>query len=150
MRFLRICLCGLLSLPLLGTQGCQRSDSAKGSSGNCDSTTHTCTVHINPSSCGVNTGEDPQHVPLNYKLKWVLTQSTTGSSFGVTFWQYKTPFRDSAGNAQTNVGVGVLSPPLTVDTACVNTGIGCDFPYVVVKGGQKCGDPGVHVDPNAL
>jgi hypothetical protein len=150
MRFLRIFLCGLLLLPLLGMQGCPRWGFSKGLSGNCDKSTLMCTVHIDPGSCGINTGEDPQHVPLNYKVQWVLTQSTTSSTYGVKFWQFKTPFRDSAGNPLTDVAAGVLSPPLTVDSACVNSGIGCDFPYVVARNGQKCGDPGVHVDPNAL
>ncbi len=151
MRAFRICVYCLLLFPLLGAHSCT-VDQRKGLSIKyCDTSAYTCTVQIDPGnpSC-IATAQNPQDVPLGYKLIWASpTPTTPPHVYSANFWSSKVPFPPNSSSPVTtvNAGVGVT---VTGDSECnSSTTTGCYFPYLILKDGIKaCSDPGVHVVPN--
>jgi hypothetical protein len=134
MSTFRICGCCLLFLALLSTLGCSLVK------GFIESFASPVQVTIN-ADCSVH--PDTQTVYIDRKLKW--TPPDPNHSYVAHFPPTKTPFYYSsvsdvpAGHAQ----------KVTGDTQCdAHNSSACDFPYVVFKDGQKCGDPIIHVTPN--
>jgi hypothetical protein len=152
MSAFRICVLWVLLFPLLGIRACT-ADHQTGLSINCNASTHTCTVQIDPGnlSC-IATGQNPQDVPLGYQLIWASPPPTSPPHvYSANFWSSKVPFPPNPSGPVTTVNAG-MGVTVTGDSECSSsTTIGCYFPYVILKDGMKaCSDPGIHVDPNGI
>jgi|HubBroStandDraft_3_1064219.scaffolds.fasta_scaffold26652_2 hypothetical protein len=160
MRLFRICVYGLLLLPLLGTSSCEHGQVSK-------FVVQACTVYIStdstakPLKCTVAFDQCSMDI-VDYSAAEAWIRATNND---VVTWkndpgekphhQYAVVFAPPSPFGT----VGNPNPPVTIGVGNTVTGGTqcdkahpklCDFKYTLTSDGTKCSDPGVHIDPNAL
>jgi hypothetical protein len=162
MGLFRICVWGLLLLPLLGTSSCDHGQLPK-------HTLQACTVYmstdssVNPPKCVVAFDQCSMDIVHHSAAQqWLLLTNndvvTWENDPGEKFHSHKytvafsgySPFGSKA-NPNPPVSVGVPNA-VTGGAQCDKAHpTVCDFKYTLTSDNNaSCLDPGVHVDPNAL